>query len=401
MPLIKGNLLLRKFEERLGQATHADIAAAWVGPCDAIEALRKSAAGTKIRIAVGLSGNSTTPSTLRSLQEFAELRIGQSPPNGIFHPKFYLFRGPEKKICWVGSANLTRKGFGGNAELIHEFDDEDGEGRKWFKHLWSGLERCPNQAIANYEQRYTPPQYAQRPYEGPKPERPELPDPTTWDDFVLGLRERDEYCRSHKDIGGIDGDVIGETHSYIHTITTGRDVVRRNDWETLTPRECDILRGRNTDEGVWAFLGTMRAKATTVFSPQNAAGVREVRNRVREQVGRVLNVGDDEIAGVAQDAMRKICHEQGFGPAAASRLLTLARPDRLVSVNGASADRLGKFSGLKPEAPALAKKYDALLDWLYERPWFKEQQPDDPSKLEIWNCRAALLDAFVYDKLNG
>ena len=53
------------------------------------------------------------------------------------------------------------------------------------------------------------------------------------------------------------------------------------------------------------------------------------------------------------------------------------------------------------EALALANKYDALLDWLYERPWFKEQQPDDPSKLEIWNCRAALLDAFVYDKLNG
>ena len=145
----------------------------------------------------------------------------------------------------------------------------------------------------------------------------------------------------------------------------------------------------------------MRVKATTVFSPQNAAGVREVRNRVREQVGRVLNVGDNEIAGVAQDAMRKICHEQDFGPAAASRLLTLARPDRLVSVNGASADLLGKFSGLKPEALALANKYDALLDWLYERPWFKEQQPDDPSKLEIWNCRAALLDAFVYDKLNG
>ena len=127
----------------------------------------------------------------------------------------------------------------------------------------------------------------------------------------------------------------------------------------------------------------MRVNATTVFSPQNAAGVREVRNRVREQVGRVLNVGDDEIAGVAQDAVRKICHEQDFGPAAASRLLTLARPDRLVSVNSASADLLGKFSGLKPEALGLANKYDALLDWLYERPWFKEQQPDDPSKLEI------------------
>ena len=399
MPLIKGNLLLRKFEERLGQATHADIASAWVGPCDAIEALRKNAeGGTKIRIAVGLSGNITNPSTLRSLQELAEVRIGQSPPNGIFHPKFYLFRGPEKKICWVGSANLTRKGFGVNAELIHEFDDEDGEGRKWFKHLWSGLERCPNQAIANYEQRYTPPQYAPRPYEGPKPERPELLDPTTWDSFVHGLKVRDEDCRSRKDI---DGDVMGETHSYLHTITTGRDVVRRNDWKTLTQRECDILRGRDTDKGTWAFLGTMRGKAPAVFRPRNAADVREVRNRVREQVGRVLNVGDDEIAGVAQDAVRKIGHEQGFGPAAATRLLTLARPDRLVSVNGASATLLGKFSGLKPEPTAQANKYDALLDWLYERPWFKEQQPDDPSKLEIWNCRAALLDAFVYDKLNG
>ena len=93
-----GHLLLRKFEKRLRQATHADIAADWVGPCTAIEVLKRSAASNKIRIAGGLSGNITNPSTLRSLQELAELRIGQSPSNGILHPKFYLFRGPEKKI---------------------------------------------------------------------------------------------------------------------------------------------------------------------------------------------------------------------------------------------------------------------------------------------------------------
>ena len=78
--------------------------------------------------------------------------------------------------------------------------------------------------------------------------------------------------------------------------------------------------------------------------------------------------------------------------------LTLARPDCLVSVNGQSAAGLGGFSGLPQNPDPLANRYyEELLNWVYEQPWFNEPQPDDPLERTIWNSRAALLDAFVYE----
>ena len=49
----------------------------------------------------------------------------------------------------------------------------------------------------------------------------------------------------------------------------------------------------------------------------------------------------------------------------------------------------------------MAVNYIELLNWVYEQPWFNARQPDDPLERTIWNCRAALLDAFVYEGING
>ena len=125
MSLIEGNQLLQRFSERLAEAIQVDIAVAWAKPCDALEALHKRVGeGTAMRIAVGVSGNVTYPPTLKRLRDSksANLRIAPSSQYGIFHPKYFCFHGPVRTICWVGSANLTRRGFGGNNELVHEFD---------------------------------------------------------------------------------------------------------------------------------------------------------------------------------------------------------------------------------------------------------------------------------------
>ena len=101
----------------------------------------------------------------------------------------------------------------------------------------------------------------------------------------------------------------------------------------------------------------------------------------------------------------------GFGPGAATRLLTLARPDRFVSVNGQSAAELARLSGEHDNPALLAadqkardewvrENYAELLTWVYDQPWFKEPEPDEPLERPIWKCRVALLDAFVYPPIN-
>ena len=140
-----------------------------------------------------------------------------------------------------------------------------------------------------------------------------------------------------------------------------------------------------------------------VFNPENMPEVSSVRQQIREQVGRVLNTNPREIADVAQDAMERIRNMQHvenadrhIGHAAATRWLTLARPDCLVSINSKSSRKLGELSGLPKTSHNLANNYATLLDWVHTQPWFNSSQPNDPLEQDIWNCRAALLDAFIY-----
>ena len=405
MSLIETSQLLQRFSERLAQAVQVDIAVAWAKPCDALEALAESVnEGTTIRIAVGVSGNVTDPTTLERLHKFVDLRIAPSPQYRIFHPKFFCFHGPDRTICWVGSTNLTRGGFGGNAELVHEFDDSAGEGRHWFESLWNTLDSDPGPAIAEYNDRYQPQKPVPRPHPtGGAPELVPLANQSTWDDFVEGLRARDDYWSWRSQDENFPWDVLGDTQSWIHTISTGREVVRLPDWVNLTQRECFILRGRDREEGTWGLLGTLEpvGRFKQVFNPRNMPDVGPVRTQLRHLIGQVLNASSSEIAHYAHNALHEIKRLGRFGPAVATRLLTLARPDCLVSVNGQSAAGLGALSGLPKTRDSLADNYVELLNWVYEQPWFNARQPDDPLERTIWNSRAALLDAFVHEGING
>ena len=197
MRLLRTSELSSRFEKRLEWASEVDIAVAWVTSCDAVAALIESAADTKVRIAVGLSGNATDPSALESLAdtEGVALRIAKPPRNGIFHWKYYCFRRAGEATCWVGSANLTRAGFHCNEEVVHEFHAGEAEARQWFEDLWRTLDRDPTGAIAEYGERYKPPGRSPTAAEPPadEPHRPGVSF-GEWSDFVRGLRARDEYC---------------------------------------------------------------------------------------------------------------------------------------------------------------------------------------------------------------
>ena len=399
MPLLRGNLLLQRLVELAGKAKQIDIAVAWARPCDAVETL--VASGADKRIVVGLSNHFTDPITLRRLQKSATLRVVPDASPGIFHPKYYRFRG-EGTICWVGSANLTGGGFGGNDELVHEFEDDTEDDGSWFEMLWNRLEPNSELIIADYEARYTPPTPPpRRPHHDGEPDLMPIVGGGSWREFVDGLQSRDAYCHYHE----YGWDVLGAAHSYLHTILTGREVVRlaAARWKNLSNRECYILRGYNTEDGGWGLLGTLKGagKVARAFNPERMPDVGPVRMQVRQQIQRVLDAADNEIADVAHSAVQEIRAIDGFGAAAATRLLTLARPDRLVSVNSESADGLGALSELPQTRDSLADNYGGLLQWIYEQPWFNEHQPHDSLERVIWNCRVALLDAFVYEEING
>ncbi|MDE0694602.1 MAG: phospholipase D family protein [Boseongicola sp.] len=399
MPLIRSDRLLDRFTDLIGESTHVDIAVAWVGPGLAVESLLENLDGVQARIVVGLSGNATEPTTLRVLmaEDNVALRVASAPSGGgLFHPKFYRFRSAQRATCWIGSANFTRGGFGGNAELVHEFRDENDIGGNWFEELWAELDEDPESAVSDYEERYKPPGPGRRNRGRPVVQRdlPRLDDVETWEEFVAALRVLDDYCH-HYEFGW---DVLGETHSYLHTIGVGMEVVRRASWERWSLHDRNILMGLESGAAkgqFWGLLGSMRGAGMVVgaFAPE---GNSERRAQVHKQVQRVVRADEDEIVDAADAAIAGIRQLHGFGAAVATRLLALARPDRLVSVNGPSAPVLGGFAGLPKARDPLAAKYGKLLTKIHDREWCKAPEPTEAGEREIWRCRAALLDAFVH-----
>ena len=145
--LIEAQDIPSRFSEHLEWATRVDIATAWATGNDGLRKLQEKSERLKIRVVVGLWGNITDSMVLRTLDSIGKLRIVDSDRR--FHPKIFVFRNRKKSVAWVGSANFTSGGFGGNEELMFEVRDTEAI-EVWFKRLWRGCDRLEDGAIDEY-----------------------------------------------------------------------------------------------------------------------------------------------------------------------------------------------------------------------------------------------------------
>jgi hypothetical protein len=216
--------------------------------------------------------------------------------------------------------------------------------------------------------------------------------PSSWPAYVAALQACDAIWQ-----GRGEHAVLRERRSYVETISTGRDLVRRPSWSALNKEECQILLGNSDRTGVWGLLGSMRRATTAVSRFQNEEDIRE---RIRAALVPSMGATDEaEFVRQAERFIREISTLTGFGPGVATRLLTLARPDRAISVNNGSIVGLHRVTqlGEDPQQVGSARHYGDLLRWLYGRPWYRTPEPIDETRI-LWGMRAALVDAFVYKR---
>ena len=103
---------------------------------------------------------------------------------------------------------------------------------------------------------------------------------------------------------------------------------------------------------------------------------------------------EHEFPDVAVAAMGELMRLEHLRHGTATLMLTLTRPDRLLSVNKASASGLSRLSGESPSALKKPRGYGGLLSWLYDQPWYAAPRPENSKDAKVWRFRAALVDAF-------
>ena len=167
-------------------------------------------------------------------------------------------------------------------------------------------------------------------------------------------------------------------------------MVRSGGWGGLV--EYDRLRLLGlTREGCWALLGRMRPAARDAVFGSN-------EQTIRDTLMAVVAAGDADFPHAAMEAFERLVALKGLGAGISTRLLTLARPDRFVSLNNASKAGLADIYGLAPATIEQPRNYGLLLEKIYGQDWFREPAPEDARERTISWMRVALLDSFVYDQ---
>ena len=238
--------------------------------------------------------------------------------------------------------------------------------------------------------------YAQARKNDPPPQAPRPPitldlDPlqmlegvTDWRSYVAALEQCDAWWSHH-----YSWSVLGEQGSWRETAEVLHDVVAQPNWDELDHHDCLRLLGLTRGED-WALFGRMRPPAfDTVFGADLEA--------IQDTVLGVVAADDNAFPQLAFESYRALRDIEGVGPGIATRLLTLARPNRFVSVNSASTAGLAASYGLAPSTLGDPSNYDRLLTAIYEQDWYRAPAPSNARERAIWRIRAALLDSFVYD----
>ena len=400
--LITRKNILDRFHQNLEWATEFDLATAWATPNQGLRALRRQNPRPEVRAIVGLSGNITAPEALRELADMGELRAGPAAgERRLFHPKVYIFRGACRSVAWIGSANFTCPGFGGNEKVLgHQevlFETSDTEAAEhWFNQLRTECKRLDKVAInfyADHRRKHRPAQRSKTWDPASLDESPPvwlLNEVDDWRSFVAALKRCDQWWQrwSGKHHPKNPWSVLGEKNSWRETIQELGGVIRGN-WREIDDDDQSRLLGLRKNH--WALLGRIGLGLSKQIVFQ------KYREKIQKTVLRAVAAKDADFPDVAIEAYKTLIDLDDVGPATATRLLTLARPDRFVSLNGGSEEGLARYFGFQhPTALKNLDNYRSLLERIYDQAWFREPAPQDGSEQEIWSMRAALLDCFVY-----
>lgn len=395
---------VREFKKNLEFAEQVDIASAWATRSQVLNALVLNAKRRHIlvRAIVGTSRNVTEPDALKQLHEIGELRL-VSDEYPLFHPKIFVFRSEGKSLAWIGSANFTKGGFERNEETIFETVHWQPVW-KWFTERWRECRETSQadsgRAIQEYADRRNanPPENKVAYLADPDRFRIDLvKGAKDWAEYVRAINQCDKWWGYHsRNYRGGPFSVLGGERSWSHTIYTLERAAREGNWSALEPRHIGRLLGKRTkgSAGNWDLLGNLWAREISML--QNDPGLLDDIGQIVYRVAKATEASNDEFLAIVREAIQDI-YRPNIKQAAATRLLTLACPDRCVSVNGPST--LG-LRAIFPNVrnPGTPDGYCELLMELYKQPWYKADEPSDPKEKKIWSMRAALIDCFAYDQ---
>lgn len=392
--------------ELLDWATRIDFAYAWMstagGQLEPWHALEDA----KIRRGVvGLSFARTDPDVLHYLRRTlgrGRFRVVDDESGAFtFHPKVLVAAKGQRRRAIVGSSNFTGGGFARNVELNLLLEGSAADPA--FEDLavaidtyWKLAEPLTPKRLKAYRQAHAARLRRERSMQSGPAKRSrtrrstramlELPLAerldVSWDDYARDLWQEVKIWTKVGLVGP------GET-AYLSQLAEVRRLLGQP-FRKLDPADARKVVGSTRE---FAWFGSTSAK-------WNFAGLLRDDQRA---VARIIDPLPSDTKDIDDDVVRRAFreaqkHHPVFGISTLSRVLCAKRPDWFISVNSANRSRMRAALGLAPKSMDV-DEYLELLRRIRAFPWFRSDRPTRdslPHERELWDARAALLDAFFY-----
>lgn len=312
-------------------------------------------------------------------------------PQGVFHPKVYLFWSDSGWDLLIGSANLTKGALTLNTELMIHVSSQDAteEIRKQAKSeigkFWSQGEVATAASAKSYRALWRSQQRGLKRLSGNyggagKSKAPVHTEIMTmsWSKFLKGVKADPQHgFKERCELLALVRQAFEDHNSF-----AGMD---------LGPRKT-IAGLPNEWNSNWGWFGSMSGAGyyhqavnnnnphlsdALDFIPLSGEVTRDNYNSYIEEFLLTFPNGRD-------------------GVGIASRLLALKRPDYFVCLDSKNKTQLCKDFGIKQSGMDYIRYWDDVVCRVMDSNWWNSPKPSNTRAAQVWSGRAAMLDALFY-----
>jgi HKD family nuclease len=323
-------------------------------------------------------------------------------PDGVFHPKVYLFEKPDGSWgCVVGSPNFTQGGLECNDEMAVLLTSDDPVADAFDKFTatidgyWQRATAASRECMKAYREAWKRKQESQISLKGkfgkPGHEQGDGGKTTldigkcrmTWAEFFNRVKSEQDYPpHGNSMVGRLR--VIRAVRELFASHLQFKDI-------ELAGRQ--RIAGLVMAEGInFLWFGSMRG----------AGYFKQAVSTRAENLSHALDAIPDSGAVPREqylEYMRRfdeVFPDGGGGLATATRLLAMKRPDTFVCLDSRNREGLCEEFGLRRNVGD-EEYWDSFIKRIIDSTWWNAPAPASGDEKEVWEARAAFLDSLYYD----
>ncbi|PZR20554.1 MAG: hypothetical protein DI538_30260, partial [Azospira oryzae] len=387
MKLISTNAELRKQLKRLVvKYPHISIATAWASADTDVFRALVSHEDRIVKAVIGTHFYQTHPDVLDQFVGSKKVKFILQP-DGVFHPKVYLFWSSEAWEVVIGSPNLTVGALTKNSELSILITSSDSqpalkqEIADVIKGYFDEAKTVKSSEAENYRKLWKLKARNLKKVAdifgdeaATKPATQSTVMPMEWKDYLAEIK-KDKFHGFRDRL-----DLIAEIRGYFQTHKHFNDI------------DLDVRKGiaglpsTNTVIKNWAWFGSM--KGAGAFAGRiNASN--KAFSLALDEIPLVGEVRREHYERFIAQYLK--AYENGRdGLATATRLLAMKRPDVFLCVDKQNLAKLAQDVGIvSPGKLDYERYWEEVVERLMQSPWWQSPEPTDPLEREAWHARAA------------